>query len=81
MQSVCSRLLTSTEHVIRFRSPFPLDPQLLLVYVMGGHWTYGSIIDGADTLTVRLAPIASAPDIYIKLIALNAGSHTGLFVF
>ena len=48
------------------------------MYVMGGYWTYGSVIYDADTLRVRLAPIASAPDIYIKLIALDAGSHTGI---
>jgi hypothetical protein len=59
----------------------PLDPQLLLMYVMGGYWTYGSVIDDADTLRVRLAPITSAPDIYIKLIALDAGSHTGILAF
>ena len=49
------------------------------MYVMGGSWTYGSVIYDADMLMVRLAPIASAPDIYIKLIALDAGSHTGIF--
>lgn len=77
-----------------FQLIHPDDVEILRMYILGGYWTYGSIIDVSQTMAVRLAPHSSRSgtrqpspdgtfsperDIWLQLVGLDPVRRRAVF--